>query len=545
MPASSEVDIAAVLAPVRRRLGGARLTQYGLTGAVAGAAGGTAWLALSLPFGVPFRVPLAVGLLIAGGLAGVLLGVLRWPGLQAAARAVDRHFLLAERATTALERREASDPVSGLQRADTLRRLDRLDLSLSVRQRYRALEVGAGVMVAVLFSALIAVHLPGSGHRAVGARTSNTGARTASVVRLPQLVKRLNRGLTPQARRDVAMQKLNRALARLRRQLDHASNRASALLAISATQQHIRRIARGLHPIKASAIKQLIHSLAPLVPRKLRAGSSATNKQALAAAVTALNHLAGSMSHLLAAQRASLARSLAQAANSTSDPSLRASLHQAASSLGYNDPKSAAQALRQAASAAGQSPNAQAAQSRLQSASSELDSMKADVSGLGTAGKSGGVATTATGSNGKSSGSGKGNGQGQGGGKGQGTGKGKGKGTGQGKGAGSGQGKGQGSGQGSSGQGGTGGHGIGGGRGGSGPRGHGRYAPRVYVPSRQHSGSQSIQTGANGAPLPGSSVPYQQVVGQYARTARVALDRSSLPPDMQQYVRSYFSSISH
>jgi hypothetical protein len=40
------------------------------------------------------------------------------------------------------------------------------------------------------------------------------------------------------------------------------------------------------------------------------------------------------------------------------------------------------------------------------------------------------------------------------------------------------------------------------------------------------------------------TVPYQQVLGSYQQTARSALDRGSLPPGLQTYVRQYFSAIS-
>jgi len=75
-----------------------------------------------------------------------------------------------------------------------------------------------------------------------------------------------------------------------------------------------------------------------------------------------------------------------------------------------------------------------------------------------------------------------------------------------------------------------------------GRRGH--PGASVYIPGKAGNGAHSIQNGPNGAPLPGSSVPYQQVVGRYAQSAHTALDRASLPSDLQTYVRGYFSAIS-
>jgi hypothetical protein len=67
----------------------------------------------------------------------------------------------------------------------------------------------------------------------------------------------------------------------------------------------------------------------------------------------------------------------------------------------------------------------------------------------------------------------------------------------------------------------------------------------VFVPGTQGKGPTISRTGPNGAPEPGSIVPYQQVVGQYAASAHQALDRAALPPALQGYVRRYFTTLSH
>jgi len=66
----------------------------------------------------------------------------------------------------------------------------------------------------------------------------------------------------------------------------------------------------------------------------------------------------------------------------------------------------------------------------------------------------------------------------------------------------------------------------------------------VYVPGKLRSGPHSVTAGPNGAPLPGTSIPYRQVLVRYEQSARAALDHGSLPPTLQQYVRRYFTSIS-
>jgi hypothetical protein len=255
-----------------------------------------------------------------------------------------------------------------------------------------------------------------------------------------------------------------------------------------------------------------------------------------------------------ARQQAALASRLARAANSVSDSSLRAALHQAASSLAYNDPHTASSALQQAASALAQSRSAAGAKAALQKAGGQLDSLKNQVSGLNNAEASSGQSGTpigkgapvpgGQGQNGATGPNGKG-GLGSSPKGGLGTGRGNGRTSGAGQGRGLGRGPSGGGTQGTGGPGGSGGHGTGGGNGGAGPHGRGRYAT-VYTPfAQQGKGPQTTEQGPTGAPLPGSLSPYQAVLQHYSSSAHQALSQTSLPPSLQQYVRSYFSAISH
>jgi hypothetical protein len=447
-------------------------------------------------------------------------------------------------------------------------------------------EAGVAAVIVALVLALAAIGLPAT-HRVHAQASANQQRRFRHVAttQLPAISRTANQGLTSAARRDAAIRRLNLALQHLRFQLQHAANRAAALRAVSATQQELRRIAASLHPIKPSAIAQLNRALAAHMTAQQRAQAAGTSLQATNAAAGVLNRLAHQIAHMTPAQRAALAQSLAREASSASDSTLRSALQQAASSLGYNDPQSAARALQQAALALRRSPNAREAQSRLNTAAAGLESTKGDISGLSSAGsaggsngttpgrsprgtgasRSGGKGTGAGQGNGKGTppGSGKGNGTGSGNGSGQGNGSGRGNGHGRSSGGGVGQGQGQGNGQGygtsrgqglgagqgqgNGGIGGVGTHGTGGGRGGAGNRGAGRYGARVYVPPvKMGKGAHTLQGGGpKGAPLPGATVPYQQVLGSYQQTARSALDRGSLPSGLQTYVRQYFSAISH
>jgi len=560
-PEHTPFDVLAVLAPARRQLGLRRVASWAVRGLLAG--GIVALLVLSAAHLHLFPAALAVaaGAVVAGLLVGLAIGIRRWPDRLQTARAVDHHFNLHDRLTTALELRTSALPLSELQRSDAGRRLAGLKPRESARGQFSGRESGAAVVVLMVLLALALVGLPAARGAVQTSYADQQRVHHATQTGIPRIVRKVNLGLGPVTRHDVAMRNLNLALQHLRRQLQHASNRAGALRAISATQQQLHRIAASLHPIRPAAVSQLNHALASRMSAQQRAEAAGNSQKALKAAASTLQRLARELAHMSSAQRAALARSLAKAASTTSDSTLRSALQQAASSLAYQDPKTAAGALQAAAAALDRSPTAQAAQSAANSAAAGLESMKGGVSGLSTqagGSASSGNATTGSGQgqgsgqgkgNGSGHGRGKGSGSGQGQGKGSGSGQGQGRGTGTGSGQGTGRGQGSGNGRGSSGSGGaggTGGHGIGGGRGGSGGQGSGHLSTRVYIPGKFGKGTHTIQNGGpSGAPLRGSTVPYRQVIGQYEQTAHTALDRAALPPSMQTYVRQYFSSISH
>ncbi len=552
-PEHTPFDVLAVLAPARRQLGLRRATSWAVRGLLAG--GIVALLVLGAAHLYLFSAALliAAGAAVAGLLVGLAIGIRRWPDRLQTARAVDHHFNLHDRLTTALELRTSALPLAELQRSDAGRRLAGLKPRESARGQFSGRESGAAVVVLMVLLALALVGLPAARGAVQTSYADQQRVHHAAQTGIPRIVRKVNLGLGPVTRHDVAMRNLNLALQHLRHQLQHASNRAGALRAISATQQQLHRIAASLHPIKPAAVSQLNHALASRMSAQQRAEAAGNSQKALKAAANTLQRLARELAHMSTAQRAALARSLARAASTTSDSTMRSALQQAASSLAYQDPKTAAGALQEAAAALDRSPSGQAAQSAANSAAAGLESMKGAVSGLssqaGGSTSSGSATTSQTpgSGQGQGSGQGKGNGSGQGQSKGSGSGQGQGKGSGAGQGTGRGQGSGNGRGSsGSGGAGGTGGHGIGGGRGGSGGQGSGHLGTRVYVPGKFGKGTHTIQNGGpSGAPLRGSTVPYRQVIGQYEQTAHTALDRAALPPSMQTYVRQYFSSISH
>jgi hypothetical protein len=77
------------------------------------------------------------------------------------------------------------------------------------------------------------------------------------------------------------------------------------------------------------------------------------------------------------------------------------------------------------------------------------------------------------------------------------------------------------------------------------------YAPRriggdgrqIVLPDTQGQNVPNPSGRASTAPGGDSSVPYEEVYGEYAKVADDALQTGQVPPDMRDYVRDYFSSL--
>lgn len=553
---SGSFDVVRALTPVRRGLTVARVERSALRGLGLGAAVGSLVLLLSHFQAVPHALPVSLGLVALLTLAGAVDALRRRPNLLEAARSADRHFALSDRLTTALEFRLAQDSLSSLQRADVLSRLASLDLRDSARPRFNRREVAAVMtcIVALLVLALLGTAAPRT--QPVQSAGDEPRIQRASA-RLPAISRSLESGLTPYERRDPGLRRLQLALTHLQRELMRTSSPATALRAVSSTQQQLQRISASFHPIDRRAAAQLAASLneAGTQAKRPSAGNAA---QQSASAADALQKLATRLRRLTPAQRAALRRSLQRASSASSDRALRAAMDRAASSLERGGLQSGSRSL-QAAAAALQSAAAQAAaQSAANAANGRLDSLKNEISGLsqspgsqlpstssesppgripeGSSGReskgallqsrqggSGAQQAGRSGSSGRNVGSGATTGGGQQ----------AGQSAGRGRLGGAGSGPGQGS---------PGGRASGGGHGDAGPRGQGKYTT-VYVPYVRRNGPRASQAAPEGTQQR-RFVPYSTVIAQYKRSERIALDRGSLPPALQSYVRRYFTAIS-
>jgi len=71
----------------------------------------------------------------------------------------------------------------------------------------------------------------------------------------------------------------------------------------------------------------------------------------------------------------------------------------------------------------------------------------------------------------------------------------------------------------------------------------GRAGEASYVKGQEGSGPQQSVDINNPDIMPGSMLPYRQVIGEYSEAARESLNRSIIPPSTQDLVRDYFSSL--
>lgn len=255
------------------------------------------------------------------------------------------------------------------------------------------------------------------------------------------------------------------------------------------------------------------------------------------AASAAAAQLADTLPSLTPQEQAELAEDLAATAEALAqtDPELAAELNAAAEALQNGDVAAAQQALREASGTLQERAQQQAAAQQAGEASGQVGESRQEVAQAGQSGQSGQT------------------GEGQGQGEGEGQGEGQGQGQGQGEGQGNGDGNGQGQGQGQP-------NGEGTGQGGPGPGGG--HVENIYVPPYDPLTGEGVdielpaECVANPAACGGllsetpsefgdetSTVPYDQVYGDYRNAANEALSSDYIPLGYKEYIRDYFSSL--
>ncbi len=495
------------LRPVRARLRRIRLLRGMAVGALV-----ASLLCLGMmiaSFFMPLRSRLMVaGLVLAAGviLAG-LFGALRPVRDEVAAQAADACGLR-ERAQTALHS-TGDGPMEQLLREDARRALETFDPATIPLPRLRKPLLCAGAAL-LLCAGLMLV--PNPQDAAVRGAIAFERAMEEAAAQAEDEARREDENLTEAQR-----QELRKLLTELSRELRRSDDAMEALLALDHAQERLEALRETM---AGDAMEQLA---AALNAQGMDALSQAISESDMDVAAEALEGVE--------------AQDLDAAAGQLPQE-MQGAMQAAAQAMAGGDLSGARSALSQLSSAAQSS-----AANRLSSASRLLSGLK------------GAVAAGA----GQGSNEGQGSGQGAGEGSGQGSGEGSGQGSGQGAGQGSGQGPGAGSG---AGQGSTnldqGASSAGGGAnsGAADPRYREGEYERIYDPTRIDAAQTEVAaespTGEGesaqvelgpGAGTLGGSVPYNQVIHDYAGAAAQAADGQNLTARERGWVADYFSAL--
>lgn len=545
---SRPFDAALALAPLRRRIGLARTGRDTLRGAALGFVLGLTCLMVSRLSGLAQAHTLSWIVVLTGALVGCAAGLLRWPAAYEVARLADRRLGLQDRLTTAVELGRRETPFSRLVGVDLGRRLGGLPLSEVARGQLRGRDAVVPAALCLLFAVVSA--LGSVAPRGAGNLQDSRRIHAAAAVSLPRIMRAARSESRPR-HTSTSAAALSATLGRLQRELLHASSRQEALRDVSSTQQKLQAMGGSLHAANPRSLSHLGRSLRPAMTPAQRAAARRGPAASGATSDRVLRKLARTISSVPSHQRAALSRVLRQAATSMRNTAIAPSLA-AASAHAQRRPGSAAVDLQRAAAALSQELVAQDERTRINSVTAQLDTLKNQIAGVGSAprgnGSAGSKGRRSRGSSSARSGSGRGGGSGSAHAGSKGTARGS-------RGAASrggvpGAARGSAPGQGGSvapgagfGQGGIGGFGRGGGRGLNSSRG-GSHTVTVYIPGIGKAGRHTvISDPGRGGSAHGALVPYHAVVARYRAEARDATNRAEIPLGLRAYVRAYFSAI--
>lgn len=475
---------------------------------------------------------LAGGLALVGLLIGLVVLLLRRYTLHQQARFADRQFQLQERATTAVEIHGgdllATPVLAQQQLADTVAAAGRVDVRARLPLQLNRQDALLIVVTVALLAA--AVFLPNPQSDILQEQRAVTATIEEQVEALEGLAEEIgqNPDLT-EAQREELLQPLENALEELEA---GDLSREEAVAVLSEAEAELRDLAA---TNDTEALRQTLSNASqPLAENS--AGQSlgqALQDGNLAQAGPAAAQLADNLPALSATEQQELAQDLAETAEALQgvDSELAQELAAAAEALQNGDVTAAQQALREAAATLQQRAQERAAAQQADAAAGQLGQGRQEVAQAGQEG------------DGQPSEGDQGDGQGQG--------------------QGNSPGQGQGDGTGVEGQDQTQGSPAEEGEGTGGPGPGGGHAENVFVPEfRDLSGEEGVEielpaeclaNPAECGPLlsetpaelteEGSTVPYNQVFGDYRDAAYEALSDDHIPLGLKGYVRDYFSSL--
>ena len=488
---------------------------------------------------------LAPGLALLGLFAAAIVLLWQRRSLLEQARFADARFHLQERASTAVEIHQEQLPVTPelarQQLADTQAAAGRVDARQALPLALDRQNLLVTLIAALLLG--LAIYLPNPQAEILRTQRAVAAEIEEQAEALEALAEEIEEdpALTPEQREELA-EPVTSALQELE---SGDLSREEAVAVLSEAEANLRDLEASN---STEALRERLETAgAPLAQNQ--AGQSlgqSLQSGNLAQAGAAAAELADDLSTLSAEEMDALGEDMAATAAALQDVDgeLAGELAQAAQALQNGDAAAAQQALREASGTLQERAQQQAASGRAAAAAGQLGEGRQAVAQAGTEG------------NGEGSGEGQGQGSGEGQGEGSGSGEGQGEGSGQGSGSGSGQGQGSGAGSGSSG-----GEGTGGGTGGIG--GETGHAENVYVPDfadLSGEAGEDVELPAECIANPAlcgsllnetatefrdeaSTVPYNQVFGDYRDAAYEALSDDYVPLGMKEYVRDYFSSL--
>jgi len=585
-----------LLQPVRKRMQMLRLLQTTAWGTVSGVGAAVLLLLASRVVPIPARIWLAICVTCIGLIAGGLAGLRRPVTLREAALAMDRR-VTSDAVTTALERLDSDHPVAKMQREDAeqaaSRYLAHLRTHLPGPGRSTLLRF-SGALAVLVASAAVLIYIPNPMDERLAARAAAREAfrpLSESVDALQSQVEQS--GLSQEERLHLA-----ETLDEIRERLAKLDDIAEVPKALEDAKRQLARMAGDLQKQEAqlNALAQQMQST-----RILQKLGQAMESQDAANIERATEQLKDELQRLSEEERKALSDRLKELAEKLSaqteanggeatstTEAVKQALEKAAKkladqSLDAETIDELGQALTDSLSAAQLESLAQQLAAQFAQTASGLAALSGKETGgansahgwtgmpsrqgafSGSSGSNDGSGDSDRTGSGSSSNSGQGENNKPVGGSAQGTGAGTGNGQGNGQGAasgkagggsatGSGSGAGSGQGTGAGGAGAGSGPGSGSGRGGlAGGSGAGQRMlvttprkwqgeGRVEVDGGPTTGGEVLQ-GGQAPVLDGGLQAYDEVYAFYAAEARQSLNRSQLPPAMQQRVRDYFDQI--
>lgn len=570
MFAQRETDeLKSLLAPIRKRLGTFLLVRQLVAYGLYGAGGSLLILVLARMLPIPYYhwIALACPVLAVG--IGALLWIGRQPTWLDSAQVADEQGLM-QRTVTAWQHRDSSLAVALRQREDALRHLRRqLPHIVSSVRIWSEVKKQTLITAGLVLAGVLLLLVPNPQDDRLAQLAEQREALAEAEQKVEEAIQEV--AADPNLSEEQKKQ-LEQMLEQAKAALAKSDDPAERLQALRAVEKQLEK-AREAEERKQAALNRLQQELSQSqgtqgLAQALEQGDREALTAALQEAARAIESLSQQEREELAAAlqlAEEQLRQAAEAAHSQEAMKIADELAAAAGQIAQGQIPQALTALEQgllqAMTMSAQSQ--QALQTAAQAQAALQQSQMALAAAAGTPGNNAATGTPGTGGTpgtaapGQSPGqqpagnqaAAPGNQQGTGN-SGQGNGAGNGNGPGQGNGSGNGNGNGNGNGAG-------GGTGSGGGVGPGAGLGSGRHQ-LVTVPTQRidddggpvdtvggplGSGPSQSRQSANSQVSSGTTLPYEEVYGEYEQFARESLTKGNIPSDYQEVVKQYFESI--